>query len=122
MNLAFEKVRTNIATSQKRQKDYYDKKISGKEINVGDRVMLYNPAVKPGRTEKLHCPWEKEPYDEPLAKISNVDYHIRKRDAKPKVVHFYVLKKCVAQDATERQTIERNRKETRNARMEPKQK
>ncbi|CAC5393515.1 unnamed protein product [Mytilus coruscus] len=53
LNLAFEKVRTNINYFQKRQKDYYDKKISGKQISVGDLVMSYNPAVKPGRTHKL---------------------------------------------------------------------
>ena len=35
---SFEKVRDNITRAQKRQKDYFDRKVSGKIINVGDKV------------------------------------------------------------------------------------
>lgn len=31
---AFQRVQTNITTSQRRQKDYYDRKVSGKQIDV----------------------------------------------------------------------------------------
>jgi hypothetical protein len=56
---AFQRVQTNITTSQRRQKDYYDRKVSGKQIDVGNKVMLFNPSVKPGLSQKLHCPWKK---------------------------------------------------------------
>jgi hypothetical protein len=69
-------------------------KVSGKELKVGDQVMLYNPAVKLGRSPKLHCPWEIQPYDI-LEKMSDVDYKIRKRNGKAKIVHFNRLKKFV---------------------------
>lgn len=51
------KVRDNITRAQKRQKDYFDRKVSGKTINVGDKVLLYELAVKVGQSPKLHCPW-----------------------------------------------------------------
>ena len=69
-------------------------KVSGKELKVGDQVMLYNPAVKLGRSPKLHCPWEIQPYDI-LEKMSDVDYKIRKRNGKAKIVHFNRLTKFV---------------------------
>ena len=94
LNSAFQKVRTNTDTAQNRQKDYYDKNVSGKELKVVDQVMLYNPAVKLGRSPKLHCPWERQPYDI-LEKMSDVDYKIRKRNGKAKIVHFNRLKKFV---------------------------
>jgi len=94
LETAFQRVRTNITTSQRRQKDYYDRKVSGKQIDVGNKVMLFNPSVKPGLSQKLHCPWEKEPYTV-IQKISEVDYKIRKGNAKPKIVHFNRLKTFV---------------------------
>jgi hypothetical protein len=94
LNSAFQRVRTNTDTAQNRQKDYYDKKVSGKKLKVGDQVMLYNPAVKRGRSPKLHCPWEIQPYDI-LEKMSDVDYKFRKRNEKAKIVHFNRLTKFV---------------------------
>ena len=94
MNSAFQRVRTNTDIAQNRQKDYYHKQVSGKELKVGDHVMLHNPAVKLGRSPKLHCPWERQPYDI-LEKMSDVDYKIRKRNGKANIVHFNRLKKFV---------------------------
>ena len=56
---AFELVRENKTTSQRRMKDDYDKKIAGKQIQEGEKVMLFNPSEKPWKTQKLHCPWKK---------------------------------------------------------------
>ncbi|CAG2256273.1 unnamed protein product [Mytilus edulis] len=82
--------------------------------------MLYNPAVKPGRTHKLHCPWEKEPYVV-LEKVSDVDYKIKKQNAKSKIVHFNRLKKFVASEPESEVRIEAN-KFRRNTRFKPKNK
>lgn len=46
LHIAFEKVHENTVHAQRRQKDYYDKNVSGKEIDVGNRIMLYTPSVK----------------------------------------------------------------------------
>ena len=55
----FEKVWDNISRVRKRQNDYSVRKVSGKAIHVGDKVLLYEPALRVGESSKLHCPWGK---------------------------------------------------------------
>jgi len=114
---SFEKVRDNITRAQKRQKDYFDRKVSGKTINVGDKVLLYEPAVKVGQSPKLHCPWGKEPF-EVIQKVSEVDYKIWKGRLKPKIVHFNRLKVFVEpeeeEDERENGDVNRSRLPKRN--------
>jgi len=89
-----EHAREHLRTSQKRQKDYYDQRIAGEQIKVGDRVFLHDPAVKKGQTKKLHSPWQG-PYIV-MTKIGDVTYRIQAEDnpRKRKVVHFNRLKPC----------------------------
>lgn len=89
---AYETVRATLKVSQKRQKDYYDNRIAGKHIEVGDKVLLFNPAVKPGMTHKLSCPWGTEPYTV-VEKISDIDFRIKRGKQKTKIVHYNRLKK-----------------------------
>ena len=45
-----EHAREHLRTAQKRQKDHFDQRIAGEQIEVGDRVFLHDPAVKRGQT------------------------------------------------------------------------
>ncbi len=76
LQTAFAMVRENLEGSHKRQNDTYDLKVAGTTIEEGDDVWLHSPAVKPGRTEHLKCPWDG-PYTV-LKKISDVTYKVRK--------------------------------------------
>lgn len=89
-----EKAREHLRTAQKRQKDYYDRRVAGEQIKVGDRVFLHEPAVKKGQTKKFHSPWQG-PYTV-VKRISDVVYRIQAADnpRKRKVVHFNRLKLC----------------------------
>ncbi|MES9880251.1 MAG: RNase H-like domain-containing protein [Sedimenticola sp.] len=93
---AYKLVRENLQMAHQRQKDRYDQKMSGKSYEVGDHVWLHEPAVKVGRTRKLHSPW-CGPFVV-LKRITEVVYRI-KRLGKPtkKVVHFNRLKPYVGQ-------------------------
>ena len=53
-----EHARENLRTARKRQKEYYDQRIAGEQIEVGDRMFLHDPAVKKGQTNELHSPWQ----------------------------------------------------------------
>ncbi len=89
---AFETVHTNIKQAQQSQKRYYDSKIRGVPLIVGDQVMLYLPAHKKGLSKKLHKCW-----DGPWTvkkKITEVLYRIHKPGTRRKpVVHFNRLRK-----------------------------
>ncbi len=50
---AYKIVRENLHTAQKRQKDYYDKKVSTTDFKVGDTVLLYNPGCKNRANTKI---------------------------------------------------------------------
>lgn len=92
---AHEHAREHLKAAQRRQKDYYDKRTAGEQIQVGDRVFLCEPAVKKGRTKKLLSPWQG-PYVV-RKRIGDVAYRIQLEDnpRKRKVVHFNRLKLCV---------------------------
>ena len=89
-----EHAREHLGAAQKRQKDHYDQRIAAKQIEVGDRVFLHDPAVKKGQTKKLQSPWQG-PYIV-ITKIGDDTYHIQAVDnpRKRKVVHFNRLKLC----------------------------
>jgi len=89
-----EHARKHLQTAQKRQKDHYDQRIAGEQIEIGDRVFLHDPALKKGQTKKLHSPWQG-PYIV-ITKIGDVTYRIQAEDnpRKRKVVHFNRLKAC----------------------------
>ena len=61
MQQAFEIVRGHTQMSGNKNKQYYDKKIHGLEINIGDRVWLRNYREK-GGTGKLRSHWEDTVY------------------------------------------------------------
>ena len=49
-----ERAREHLKTAQRRQKEYYDCRIAGDEIKVGDHVYLHVPVIKSEQTKKLH--------------------------------------------------------------------
>ena len=91
---AHERAREHLRTAQRRQKDYYDRRVAGQEIKVGDRVYLHVPAMKTGRTKKLHSPWQGPHLV--VKKISDVTFRIEdvQNRRKRRVVHFNRLKLC----------------------------
>ena len=75
LKCAFGQTRGKLSTSHKHQKRFYDRGSRGSELEVGDRVWLYVPAVKPGKTKKLSSLW-RGPYTV-LDKTSPVNYCIQ---------------------------------------------
>ena len=61
MNQAFEIVKTHSRESGERNRKYYNKKVHGVEIEVGDRVLLRNNTER-GGTGKLRNYWEEVIY------------------------------------------------------------
>ena len=117
---AFESVREHTKAVQKRQKDRYDRRVSGGRYQVGDRVWLHSPAIPRGRSPKLHQPWTG-PFVV-IKVLSDVTYRIQSERPKPRcrrrrlVVHFNRLKPChtPAQDGVDktRQQLEPSGAET----------
>ena len=95
---AFELVRKHTKAAQKRQKDRYDRQVSGGRYQVGDRVWLHSPAVPRGRSPKLHRPWTG-PFVV-IKVLSDVTYRIQSENPKRgrrrqrHVIHFNRLKPC----------------------------
>ena len=99
LNGAYEIAREYWKGAQKRQKDHYDRKVTGGRYKPGDMVWLYCPAISPGRAKKFHSAW-KGPY-KVLKAISDVVYRIQhvsqssdRRRRHRLVVHFNRLKPC----------------------------
>ena len=117
---AFESVREHTKAVQKRQKDRYDRRVSGGRYQVGDRVWLHSPAIPRGRSPKLHRPWTG-PFVV-IKVLSDVTYRIQSERPKSRcrrqrlVVHFNRLKPChtPAQDGVDktRQQLEPSGAET----------
>ena len=90
---AHERAREHLKTAQRRQRDYYDRRVAGEEIKVGDHVYLHVPVIKSGQTKKLHSPWHGPHVV--VKKISDVTYRIEVDNCrKRRVVHFNRLKPC----------------------------
>ena len=50
-------MREQLGVSHRHQKDVYDRSASAVQLRVGDKVWLYTPAIKKGRTAKFSRPW-----------------------------------------------------------------
>ena len=86
-------IRQRLNEPHQRNKARYGKKNAGKNFSVGDRVWLYVPAIKQGRTKKLSSLW-RGPYTI-LDKIGSVTYRVQLiGSAKTLVVHKNRLKIC----------------------------
>ena len=98
-----EHARGHLRAAQKHQKDHYDQRIAGEQIEVSDRVFLHDPAVKRGQTKKLHSPWQG-PYIV-ITRIGDVTYRIQAVDnpRKRKVLHFNRLKLCCVPNPVDQQ-------------------
>ena len=90
---AFEQTRDKLSTCQERRKETHDRDSRGAQFKVGDRVWLYVPAIKPGKTKKLSSLW-RGPYTV-LDKTSPVNYSIQLIGVTTAVtVHRNRLKPC----------------------------
>ena len=57
VQLAREMATEHIQKAQVKMKPYYDQHSRDHPFEVGHKVWIYNPAVKPGLTKKLSCLW-----------------------------------------------------------------
>ena len=57
----FDDVRQKLKDAHRKNKERHDEKNAGSRLAVGDRIWLYVPAVKQGRTRKLSSLW-RGPY------------------------------------------------------------
>lgn len=94
LRAAFSSVRKHLDVAHQRQKQEADKLSTGEgQLQVGDRVWLYVPAVKTGTTRKLASLW-RGPYTV-VDKLSSVNYKIQIiGGAKCQIVHRNRLKLC----------------------------
>lgn len=72
---AYTVANNHLKRSSTRRKQGYDKKEHGETLCIGDRVLLYNPALKPGRSKKFAGCW-RGPYTV-VDKTSPVNYRIQ---------------------------------------------
>ena len=90
---AYERARERLHLAHKRQKDYYDRRISGIRFAPGDLVWLWSPVVDKGVGFKFHEPWTW-PYTV-TKRLSDITYEIQDQaKIKTKIVHFDRLKKA----------------------------
>ena len=95
MNQAFEIAKKHSSSSGKYNKEYYNKKARGVDINVGDRVPLRNHAKK-GGTGKLRSYWEDTIYLV-VAKEAEIPVYTIKQEigsGKEKRVHRNNIMSC----------------------------
>ena len=89
----FKEIRIKLNKAHQRNKTRYDKGVTGSSLCVGDRVWLYVPAIKQGRTKKLSSLW-RGPYTI-IDKVNTVNYRIQLIGSnKVLVVHYNRLKLC----------------------------
>ena len=83
--------RDNLNIASRRQKRLYDQRSRANSYREGEKVWLYNPQSKKGRSPKLQTPWEG-PW-EVTKQVTDVVYRIQKTPrGKPKFVHHDRLK------------------------------
>ena len=91
-------VRNRIKIESDRMKTRYDIKATGRTFEAGEKVWLYNPTRRKGRSPKLQNAWEG-PYNV-ISKINDLVYRIRRSPkAKMKVVHLDRLQPYLARPA-----------------------
>ncbi|CAK8683572.1 unnamed protein product [Clavelina lepadiformis] len=80
-----------LGEQRAKMKRHHDKQCHGKEISVGDRVLLNNPAVPVDRCRKFHslC---KGPY-KVVRKVGQVNYQVEDDHGKKQTVHYNRLKR-----------------------------
>ena len=89
---AFERARERLHLAHKRQKDYYNRRMSGIRFAPGDLVWFWSPVVEKGVAPTFHEPWTK-PYTV-TKRLSDITYEIQDQaKKKTKIVHFDRLKK-----------------------------
>lgn len=83
--------RNRLCIESQRQKRLYDQRANANSFKEGDKVWLYNPQKKKGRSPKLQTPWDG-PW-EVTKQVTDVVYRIQKNPkGKPKFVHHDRLK------------------------------
>ena len=88
---AFELVRRNLNTKQKRRNAIYNKKVHGPTYKEGQKVLLYHPAIAVGTTFKFASPW-KGPYNIEKC-LNDVTFRIKEKNTtKQQFVHYDRLK------------------------------
>ena len=89
---AYELVRRNATTQQRRRNNLYNKRVHGPTYKEDEHVLLHYPVVQPGKSPKLSGPW-RGPYE--ISKCLNtVKYKIKElTTGKVQVVHYDRLKR-----------------------------
>ena len=89
----FSNVRQRLAEAHRQNKNRYDERAVGKSFTVGDRVWLYVPVTKQGRSKKFTTFW-RGPYTV-IDKTSPYNYRIQLiGTTKTFIVHRNRLKLC----------------------------
>ena len=68
LKTVYSDVRQKLTESYQRNKTRHDERTTGKILHVGDRVWLYVPAIKQGRTKKFALLW-RGPYTIPWTEL-----------------------------------------------------
>ena len=93
LKMAYDVIRENLDVAQKKRKERRDKHCDEVNFKVGDRVWLFNPAVKVGETRKLSSQW-RGPYTV-IDRVSPVNYKIQLiGTTKTQTVHHNRMKMC----------------------------
>ena len=93
LKMAYDVIRENLDVAQKKRKERRDKHCAEVNFKVGDRVWLFNPAVKVGETRKLSSQW-RGPYTV-IDRVSLVNYKIQLiGTTKTQTVHHNRMKMC----------------------------
>jgi hypothetical protein len=94
MENAYHEVRERTKAVQRRQEDYYNKRVSGEPFKKDDKVWLHQPCTGKTISKKLHQPWSG-PYVI-IKRIADSVYRVQLLGGrKRKVVHFNRLKPCL---------------------------
>ena len=84
---AYELVRRNAATQQRRRYNLYNKRVHGPTYKEGEYILLHYPVVQSGKSPKLASPW-RGPY-KILKCLNDVNYKIKElTTGKVQVVHY----------------------------------
>lgn len=73
---AYENTQEKLTSGKERTKRNFDKDAQHKIFQPGKLILLFDPTVKRGRSQKLRRPW-LGPY-KILERLSNVNYKIKK--------------------------------------------
>ena len=89
---AYELVRSNATTQQRRRKNLYNKRVRVPTYKEGEYVLLHNPVVPVGKSPKLSSHW-RGPY-EILKCLNDLNYKIKElTTGKVQVVHYDRMKR-----------------------------